>query len=297
LAQLALFPSAVCVPLRGPDGPLGALGLFALAAQHYTTGDLSLMSLLAGTAENIARRLLLVDEAARADQGRLRSDRLRDELFEQIASEVLSPLTVLDRGLELLQSSVSSPEANQTREQVDELRLVAGTLTETVGNLVELQQIDDATRPVRPAIVSLDSFLRERIQARALAARLGEARMMIRCDPPTAQITTDTRLLARVVDTLLLNALRHTPRRGEVALVAVSRPRKLIVAVADTGVSIPASERESILSRGPRGDRPPSRAFGLGFARAAIEYLGGTLTVEAPPGCGSLFRMTLPLLA
>jgi signal transduction histidine kinase len=70
-----------------------------------------------------------------------------------------------------------------------------------------------------------------------------------------------------------------------------------VLAVADTGAPVPVHERESVLSRGPRGDRAPSRAFGLGYARAAIEFLGGTLGVEATPGAGNLFRITLPLAA
>lgn len=295
LQELGLLPSALCVPLQGPDGPLGALGIFALVPQQYSAGDVNLITLLASAAENIARRLLLVDEAARADQARLRSDRLREELLEQLSAEILSPLSVLDNGLSLLRSAVSSAEATQTREQVDELRLVASTLTETVRSLVELGQLDDGTRAIRPAMTSLDGFLRERVQARSLAARLGEARMFVRCDPTAVQITTDLRLLARIVDNLLLNALRHTPKRGEIALVAVFRARNLTLAVADTGAPIPEPEREAILSRDPRGYRSTTRAFGLGYARAAVEYLGGRLAVEAPPGVGNLFRITLPM--
>jgi len=296
IRELSLFPAAACLPIRGPDGPLGALGLFSAAGAPYAVTHLHVLAIIAPVVETTARKLVLLEEAARAESDLRRADGLRSEILDQLRSELRSPLTVLDNGLDFLQSALIAPGAAEAREQVDELRLVAGTMVDMVEDILELSQIDAATLEIQSRLVRLPTLLQERLQLRATAARLGEVQLLMRCDPPEVQVNVDARLLGRVVDNLVLNALRHTPRRGQIAVVAIARHQTLTLAVADTGTPIAATERDLIFERGPwPGDeRRPSRAFGLAYCRSAIDYLGGRLIVEAPPGAGNLFRVTLP---
>jgi signal transduction histidine kinase len=296
IRELSIFPFAVAVPIHGPDGPLGALGIFAAARGPYTVTELHVMAILGPVVESTARKLLLLEDVARRERDVQRLERLRHEMVDQLTSELRSPLTVLYNGLDFLQSALLPPTASEASEQVDEMRLVAGTTVDMVENLVELAQIDDGTLELTAEDVSVLDLLRERAQLRSAAARMNDVQVLVRCEPTDARRSIDAQLLSRVVDTLLVNSLRHTPRRGQVALVAVARAELLTVAVADSGASITVPERESLLERGPwRGpDRPPSRAFGLGFARTAIEYLGGKLSIEATPTGGNIFRIALP---
>jgi K+-sensing histidine kinase KdpD len=297
VTQVSLFPSAVCLPIHGAEGPLGALGIFSAAPGQYTMAQVHLLAILAPLVETNARKLLQLEEITRVEGEQKRADRLRRELLDQLSSELRSPLTVLYNGLDFLQSALLPPGASEAREQVDEMRLVAGTTLDMVENMVELAQIDDASLQLSPSLVALDALLRERAQLRAAAARIAEVQVQVRCDPPDATANLDVQLLSRVVDTLLVNALRHTPRRGQVALIAVVRPSLLTIAVADSGAPVPSSDRELLLERGPwEGDRrPPSRTYGLGFAGSAVTYLGGKLAIEAPPGAGNMFRISIPL--
>jgi NtrC-family two-component system sensor histidine kinase KinB len=274
---------------------MGALGLFASRPAQYSVADLHFLAIVTPVVETTARKLMLIDDVGRAEQDLRRMEMLRRELLDQLASEMRSPLTVLHNGLDFLGSALLPPGANEAQEQVDEMRLVAGTTLDMVENLLELSKIDDGALELTPATVSLDGLLRERSQARSQSAKIADVHLRVRCDPPDAAITTDGQLFRRVLDTLVVNALRHTPRRGEVALVGLSRPQLVTIAVADTGAPIPPTDRELLLERGPwPGERAPTRAFGLGFARAAVDYLGGRLTIEAPAGAGNLFRIALP---
>lgn len=296
VAQVSLFPSAVCLPIHGPDGTLGALGIFSATPNQYSMAHVHLMAMLSPLVEVNARKFMLLEEVARIEGEQRRADRLRRELVDQLGSELRSPLTVLYNGLDFLQSALLPPGASEAREQVDEMRLVAGTTLDMVENMVELAQIDENVLQLSPSQVALDGLLRERAQLRAAAARIAEVQVKVQCDPPDATASVDVQLLSRIIDTLLVNALRHTPRRGQVALVAIARPNVLTVAVADSGAPVPSVDREVLLGRGPwEGDRrPPSRTFGLGFAGSAVAYLGGKLSIEAPPGAGNMFRISIP---
>jgi signal transduction histidine kinase len=296
IRELSLFPFALSLPIRGPQGPLGALGIFAANKGPYAIADLHVLATLAPIVEVTARKLVLMEEAARGDRDRQRLERLRREIVEQLTSELRSPLTVLYNGLDFLQSALLPPAAAEAREQVDEMRLVAGTTVDMVENLVEQAQIDDGTLELSAEKVGLLNLLRERAQLRSAAARIGEVQVLVRSDPADASISIDSQLLSRVVDTLLVNSLRHTARRGQVALVAVARPHLVTIAVADSGTAIPPGDRDILLERGPFDgkERPSSRSFGLGFARTAVEYLGGKLSIEAAAGAPNIFRIALP---
>ena len=99
--------------------------------------------------------------------------------------------------------------------------------------------------------------------------------------PDDLQIT-----LFRSVQELLLNAAKHS-RAGRVSVKLVRREDRLEVEVSDDGVGFdPARAEDSTAGGG---------GFGLFSVRERLKALGGALTVEAPPGRGAAFALTVPL--
>lgn len=107
--------------------------------------------------------------------------------------------------------------------------------------------------------------------------------------------------MQRVLSNLVQNALRHTPRGGEVRLRAglVDGGRAVEVEVRDTGEGIAPEEQARVFEPFYRGERSRVRegggaGLGLAIARGIVEAHGGRLTLESAPGRGSAFRFTLP---
>jgi signal transduction histidine kinase len=114
---------------------------------------------------------------------------------------------------------------------------------------------------------------------RVSGSKLSE-RMRLRADPD---------LLSRLLDNLVANAIKHTPRGGEVEVAAVrSGPRAVRLCVRDTGQGIPASELHK-LTAGLGAGR------GLRICREIAERHGGDLWAESVPGKGSRFIAELPM--
>jgi two-component system OmpR family sensor kinase len=106
--------------------------------------------------------------------------------------------------------------------------------------------------------------------------------------------------LRMIVGNALDNALRYTPRGGEVTLRVRAEGSDALVEVIDTGPGIPVAERERVFDAFHRreGARGEGSGLGLSIARDAAARLGGEVSLhDAPGSSGLLFRHRQPRLA
>jgi signal transduction histidine kinase len=96
---------------------------------------------------------------------------------------------------------------------------------------------------------------------------------------------------------LLSNAVKFTPA-GSITVSAQRRHEELVIAVADTGIGIPAEACEHIFEAFRQVDSSTTRQFGgtglgLAISRYLAHLLGGEITVQSTVGTGSTFTVTL----
>ena len=103
--------------------------------------------------------------------------------------------------------------------------------------------------------------------------------------------------LARVLQNLVQNAVRHTPADGTVLVVARRDRAELEIAVEDTGEGIAPEDLVRVFEPFWRGDPARSGAgsgLGLALAERIVDALGGTIRAESQPSRGSRFAVRLP---
>jgi signal transduction histidine kinase len=116
--------------------------------------------------------------------------------------------------------------------------------------------------------------------------------------PAGVSIRADRTRFKQVLYNLLSNAVKFTPEDGRVWIADSSREDVAGFCVGDTGMGIPASERESIFDEfhqvgGPTGDGKEGTGLGLAITRRLVELHGGSIAVESEPGQGSRFIFSL----
>jgi signal transduction histidine kinase len=104
--------------------------------------------------------------------------------------------------------------------------------------------------------------------------------------------------MRQVFANLLDNAIKYTPRGGEVRVAVRREENSAVVSVSDTGAGIAAEHLPRIWDRLYRAD--PSRSerglgLGLSLVKAYVEAHGGTVGATSGPGRGSVFTVRLPL--
>jgi signal transduction histidine kinase/CheY-like chemotaxis protein len=226
-----------------------------------------------------------VDLLARLERLNERVVALEDGLADA-AHDVRSPLQAVIGNAELLARDESLTEGQRacaaaaTRQSLRALhlaeRILEGARTR--------QRIAVEAHPVD--LGQLVSTVAEQAQAQAKARGV----TLTASPPPTAvDMRADGDLLSRLLDNLVANALRATPRGGHVEVSAWrASPTQVRLSVRDDGQGIAAQELPKLVA-----GLGPGR--GLRIARSVAERHGGDFWAESSPGNGTRFFIELPL--
>jgi signal transduction histidine kinase len=120
--------------------------------------------------------------------------------------------------------------------------------------------------------------------------------LMAPSDP--VRVSCDPARVEQVLNNLVSNAIKYSPRGGQIAVAVKPREDVVLLSVADEGVGIPADEIEHIFEpfrrTGTSKESVPGVGLGLFVARRIVESHGGRITVESTVGRGSTFHVQLP---
>jgi signal transduction histidine kinase len=259
--------------LEAPIGPLSAgPELDALARSMDDAGD----------------RLRAARERER------RAEQMRRELIVAVSHDLRTPLASLRAMVEAIDDGVVE-DAPTVRRYTGEMRRSVEQLVMMVEDLFELTQLDAGAIRAETARASLEEVVRSAVSAVESTARLKG--LAVVTDLAGAAGASCSPRLVRVLQNLLVNAIRHTPSDGTVRIEAVRNDRGLVVAVEDTGEGIAEADLARVFEPFFRAD--PSRSgagsgLGLALAQRIVQTMGGSIAAESRPAAGSRFAVELP---
>lgn len=268
---------------------------FALGGADYVTKPFQLEEVLARVETHIALRRSKLQLQESYD--RLRTmERLREDMVNMIVHDIRSPLGALVMLLDyVLETSRGQLEQNAV-ESLETASRAADTLTRMANDILDVSRLEEGRMPLASGRVDLTQVCREVI---GLMQPLERSRRLEVVAGETVEGWCDRRLVQRVIENLVGNAIKHTPSTGSVA-VAVSRgPRGVRVEVRDEGRGVPEEARASIFDRYATGGtggggKYHSAGLGLTFCRMAVETHGGRIGVDPVEPHGSTFWFELP---
>ena len=151
---------------------------------------------------------------------------------------------------------------------------------------------------MKPEVVSfpVDELLRQlAVELTPLAQDKGVALKFMPC---SLAVHSDRRLLRRLLQNLVSNGIKYTPK-GRVLVGCRRHRQRLRIDVYDTGIGIPASQHQAIFQEFHRLDQGARVARGLGLGLSIVERIARVLNhkieVNSIPGRGSHFSVEVPL--
>jgi two-component system sensor histidine kinase BaeS len=170
-------------------------------------------------------------------------------------------------------------------------------LVHLVEDLFELSQLDAGAIAVETRRARLDQVVADALDA--VGAEASTKQLSMRTDLGDASDTPCSPRVARVLQNLLSNAVRHTPADGTVQVTAARNATMLALTVHDSGEGIAPEHLAHVFEPFYRADPArsgPGAGLGLALAKRIVEALGGTIRAESDGDVlGASFAVDLPL--
>ena len=219
---------------------------------------------------------------------------LRKDFISNVSHQLKTPLSVLS-GYARLLGEPDLPEA----ERAEYSQYVARESERLVGlidDMLRLSRIEHREIQPKAQRFPLGEQLRQAVLQ--LEPAWSRAGLELRAEIADMDCIGDPELLGQVWMNLLENAVKFTPRGGEVAVTLRRVPEGAEVTVEDTGIGIAPEELERIFEQFYQGDTPfrsQGSGLGLSLCRKIVELHGGTIEAQSRQGEGSRFTVFLPV--
>jgi signal transduction histidine kinase len=227
------------------------------------------------------------------------NDRLRRELVSNISHDLRTPLSAMHGYLETLIIKGENISEEQRERYLRIARRHTVRLGTLIGDLFELSKLDAASVTPNLETFSLAELMQDIAQEFQLEADDKEIQLEIDIDPRAPLTIGDISLIQRVLENLVRNAIRFTPRGGSITLSVAERPKAIAVAVSDSGPGIPEQEIPRIFDRFYRSDngeanRSGSSGLGLAIVKRILDLHNSRITVLSKADAGTRFEFELP---
>jgi signal transduction histidine kinase len=237
----------------------------------------------------------MADALQRSRDQEQRVERTRRDLITAVSHDLRTPLANLQAISEAIDDGVVD-DPPTVRRYAGEMRRAVERLSSLVDDLFELVQVDALSIGTEADRVPLRAVVSSAVATvEAEADRKGVG---VRTDVRDPEDTDCSLHLRRVLQNLLVNAVRHTPPGGDVRLEARRSNGELRLVVSDTGEGIPSEDLPHVFDPFYRVDA--SRAgngagLGLALADRIVRALGGEITVASERQRGTSFDVAVPL--
>lgn len=247
-----------------------------------------------GTEDEVGRLVTTLNEMlARIERGFDAQRRFTADASHELRSPLTRLRTELEVTLRRPRSAGDYERAlRSSREEVERLSRLASAL-------LTLARLDAGEPPEASREPVLLGPLAEAEVRRFApdAARKGVALVLEPAPPVAARAAPEA--LAVVVGNLLDNAIKFSPAGSRVSVRVSAGDGSARITVADQGPGVPLEAVPRLFDRFYRGDASrtpaaPGAGLGLAIARALVEAYGGRITVNATPGGGAAFTVSLP---
>jgi signal transduction histidine kinase len=287
-------PNTLAADLAGRDGrKLGTIQLWDKKdGAEFDEADEAILTQLAQLAA-------VALENARLFRAAQDATRTRDDLVAIVSHDLRNPVHTIHMAASFL-LDIAPPDDRrvQARRQLEVIQRSATRANRLIQDLLDVARIQAGGLAVDPVPVDVRSLLNEAVESATPLA--SAAQLSVVCDAPESlgPISSDRERVLQVFANLIGNAIKFTPKGGQIKILASSENGEVRFTVADTGPGIPPEHLDHVFDRYWQAKSTKKKlgaGLGLSIAKGIVEAHGGRIWVESPPNSGAEFNFTLPV--
>jgi signal transduction histidine kinase/ActR/RegA family two-component response regulator len=241
----------------------------------------------------------LAIQTARAEE----ANRAKSQFLANMSHELRTPLTAIVGYASVLSDGIFGP---LNEKQTDALNAVVRSsehLKNLINDVLNLARIESGKEEANPSKVSLKDSLTQ-IHKLMLQSSISKGVSLLPLklteDVAAATLWVDSKHIHQIIINMMSNAVKYTPKGGQVKVAVELLGDKARISITDTGVGIPPAKLEVLFERFERGEDTYSKSqegtgIGLNLTKQLVELNGGVIGVESTVGVGTTFWILVPL--
>ncbi len=262
-----------------------------------------LLLVRSGKREETARKKVekLAGELEEANSNLKELDRQKDELLGMVSHQLATPVTSMRWYLEMFEDGDMGTMPPEQIATIKKMQSIVQDLSDLVSMILDVSRIQLGRLKLEPRPLDIQEFVADimsviepKAQERGVIFN-----KLIATNLPTTPL--DKKYTRMAIENLLTNAVKYTPKGGEVRFTAEVRGSNLYFEVKDTGCGIPKEDQGKIFGKLFRASNVRNsidgNGFGLYVAKGATENQNGKIWFESEEGKGTTFFVELPIVS
>lgn len=229
-------------------------------------------------------------------------DKMKTEFVTLASHQLRTPLSALKWLLEMLQEGDAGKLTSDQKDIIGQAAESNDRMIMLVNNLLNVARLDAGTMLMNPEIIDLrklsESIISEiKPMAEEKSQQLKFA--CIECHKKLPKVFADANVFNQVMSNLIINAVKYTPKKGEINVSLTRKDEFVLCEVSDNGLGIPEIEQSRVFHQFFRANnvtKTDTQGSGLGLyaAKLMVEFSGGEIGFNSKERKGTTFWFTLP---
>jgi signal transduction histidine kinase/CheY-like chemotaxis protein len=225
---------------------------------------------------------------------------MKNEFVSTVSHELRTPLTSIKGYVDLILDGDAGDINEIQQEFLGIVKENSDRLVELINDMLDISRIESGRIRLKIEPMSVADSLEGAVDTfRAVLQQTGR-KIESKVPDNLPLVAADRDRVGRVLINLVSNALKYSPKGGDVTLSATRGPSHVTISVKDRGMGISREDQKKLFTKFYRVDSALTReiggtGLGLSITKSIIELLGGEVGVKSKVGQGSTFWFTLPI--
>ncbi len=310
---------AVAAPLTTPNARIGyVLISYKANGNAFTARDIELIHLFADELAVAVQNAMRFDEISRFNvtlkeevddaTGQLRAsnrklhmlDEAKDEFISMASHQLRTPLTSVKGYLSMVLEGDAGTITPDQRRLLEEAYSSSQRMVYLIGDFLNVSRLQTGKFMLELAQVDLVRLVSDEVEQLKTTANGRDITLAFHAPSQFPEVTIDDGKIRQVIMNFVDNAIFYSKPNSTVTIELTASTRDITLAVHDTGIGVPPSERHHLFTKfyratNARKVRPDGTGIGLYMAKKVVTAHGGSIIFETKENQGSTFGFKLPL--